>query len=67
MIAVQVDPELVAPLTVGNTVGTVVVSLNDEMVLQEPLLVLSSIERSGFFARQWDAFLMFFAGLFGRG
>jgi hypothetical protein len=28
---------------------------------------LTSIEPSGFFARQWDALLMFFANLFGRG
>jgi len=65
--AVEVNPELVAPLAVGDSVGTVTVSLNDEVVLQEPLVILASIEPSGFFARQWDALLMFFAGLFGRG
>ena len=64
---VEVNPELVAPLAVGDSVGTVTVSLNDEVVLQEPLVILASIEPSGFFARQWDALLMFFAGLFGRG
>jgi D-alanyl-D-alanine carboxypeptidase (penicillin-binding protein 5/6) len=64
---VKVTPELVAPLAVGDSVGTVTMSLNDEVVLQEPLVVLTSIEPSGFFARQWDALLMFFANLFGRG
>ena len=67
VITVQVNSELVAPLAVGDPVGTVIVSLNDEIVLQEPLVVLVSIEPSGFFARQWDTFLMFFASLFGRG
>ena len=67
VITVQVNSELVAPLAVGDPVGTVIVSLNDEVVLQEPLVVLVSIEPSGFFARQWDTFLMFFASLFGRG
>ena len=67
VITVQVNSELVAPLAAGDPVGTVIVSLNDEIVLQEPLVVLVSIEPSGFFARQWDTFLMFFASLFGRG
>jgi D-alanyl-D-alanine carboxypeptidase (penicillin-binding protein 5/6) len=64
---VEINSQLVAPLAIGNPIGTVTVSLNDEVVWREPLVVLASIESSGFFARQWAALLMFLAGLFGRG
>jgi D-alanyl-D-alanine carboxypeptidase (penicillin-binding protein 5/6) len=64
---VDVNRELVAPLAIGDPVGTVKVTLNDEPVLQTPVVALEGVEQAGFFARLWDMVLMFFAGLFGRG
>ncbi|HEY6130622.1 MAG TPA: D-alanyl-D-alanine carboxypeptidase family protein [Halioglobus sp.] len=62
---VAVNDELVAPLVVGDQVGTVTVSLEDKTVLQVPLAALAAVEPAGFFARLWDTILMFFANLFG--
>jgi D-alanyl-D-alanine carboxypeptidase (penicillin-binding protein 5/6) len=63
--SVAINEELVAPVAVGDPVGTVTVSLEDKTVLQVPAVALAAVEPAGFFARLWDTFLMFFASLFG--
>jgi len=62
---VAVNEPLEAPLAAGDRVGTVTVSLDGEMVLQEPLVALVAVEPGGFFARLWDTVLIWFTGLFG--
>lgn len=61
---VQIDREIVAPLALGDRVGTAIVSLNGETVLEAPLVALEAIEPGSFFARLWDTILMFFSNLF---
>jgi D-alanyl-D-alanine carboxypeptidase (penicillin-binding protein 5/6) len=63
--AVEVNDEIVAPLAVGDPVGTVTVSLEGQPVLQVPVVALAAVEPGGFFARLWDSILMFIASLFG--
>ncbi len=63
--SVAVNDELIAPLAVGDPVGSVTVTLEDKPVLQVPLVALTSVEQAGLFARLWDTILMFFANLFG--
>lgn len=62
---VALNDEIVAPLAVGDPVGTVTVSLDGEIRLEVPAVALEVVEESGFFARLWDSILMFVAKLFG--
>ena len=62
---VTVNEELVAPIAVGDPVGTVTVTLQDKPVLQVPVVALAAVEPGGFFARLWDSILMLIAALFG--
>jgi D-alanyl-D-alanine carboxypeptidase (penicillin-binding protein 5/6) len=48
------DP-LVAPFTKGQALGTLKVSLNDQPLLDVPLVTLDAVEQAGFLGRAWDA------------
>jgi D-alanyl-D-alanine carboxypeptidase (penicillin-binding protein 5/6) len=61
---VELLPELVAPVAVGDRVGTATLRLGDETVLEAPVVALAPVEPGGFFARLWDAILMYIASLF---
>jgi D-alanyl-D-alanine carboxypeptidase (penicillin-binding protein 5/6) len=63
--SVAINEELLAPIAVGDPVGTVTVSLDDTAVLQTPVVALAAVESGGFFARLWDSILMLIASLFG--
>jgi serine-type D-Ala-D-Ala carboxypeptidase (penicillin-binding protein 5/6) len=60
-----VNEELLAPLAVGDPVGSVTVSLDDKPVFEAPVVALAAVEPGSFFARLWDSVLMLFASLFG--
>jgi serine-type D-Ala-D-Ala carboxypeptidase (penicillin-binding protein 5/6) len=62
---VVVNEELLAPLAVGDPVGSVTVSLDDKPVFEAPVVALAAVEPGSFFARLWDSVLMLFASLFG--
>ena len=49
-----------APLTAGQQVGTLKLSLNDKPVREVPLVVLESVAPSGFFGRAFDAVRLWF-------
>jgi len=59
------EPQLTAPLKVGQVVGTIDFQLNGKVVEQRPLLVMEPIEEAGFFGRIWDFILMKLHGWFG--
>lgn len=61
---VQMEGQLVAPLGVGDRVGTVELSVDGETVLRTPLVALGSVAPGSFFARLWDTLLMWIASLF---
>ena len=61
---VEVDDKLVAPIAVGDAVGSVTLSLDGETVFHAPVVALQAVEPGGFFARLWDMILMWIAGLF---
>jgi len=65
LTSVAINEELVAPIAIGDPVGTVTVSLDDKAVLQTPVVALAAVESGGFFARLWDSILMLIASLFG--
>lgn len=60
---VEVDGPLVAPLQVGDVVGRVVLTRAGESFAEVPLEVLVAVEPAGFFARLWDALLLWFQQL----
>ncbi len=61
---VEVDNQIIAPLAVGDKVGSVTMTLDGKTVFHAPVVALIDVERAGFFARLWDSVLMWFSGLF---
>jgi D-alanyl-D-alanine carboxypeptidase (penicillin-binding protein 5/6) len=61
---VAVEGDLVAPLAVGDVVGSVQLTLDGETVFREPLVALEAVAPGNFFARLWDTLLMWIASFF---
>ena len=62
---VEVDEPLVAPLDVNDVVGRVTLLRDGKVVSEVPLRVLQRVEPAGFFARLWDAIVLWFQQLLG--
>lgn len=62
--SVELNPEIVAPVAVGDELGTVVLTLDGETVFRGPVVALEAVEPGSFFARLWDMILMWIASLF---
>jgi D-alanyl-D-alanine carboxypeptidase (penicillin-binding protein 5/6) len=60
----KVHPDIRAPISKGDTLGSVVVSLDGEVLLDRPLVALNDVEQAGLFKRLWHRIRLFFAGLF---
>ena len=58
-MAKRPDP-LFAPLEQGQKVGTLTLTIDDRMLMTQPLEVLESVERAGFFGRMADKIKMWF-------
>ncbi len=58
-VAQRTDP-LVAPLTKGQQVGTLQLTLDDKLLRTEPLVVQQDVERAGFFGRMVDVVTRWF-------
>lgn len=61
----EVDSIIEAPIEQGQVLGQLQITLNDELLMEKPLVALKPVEEAGFFARLWDAIKLFFIGLFG--
>lgn len=61
----EVDGTLTAPLAQGESVGRLVVSLEDGDLAERPLVALGAVEQAGFFGRSIDGFRLWVGGLFG--
>lgn len=61
----EIDQIIEAPVAKGDSYGQLVVKLDGEPLLQQPLVALESVEPAGFFSRLWDSIVLFFKGLFG--
>ncbi len=57
--------ELMAPIALGDTLGVVRVTLDDEILAERILVAHSAVPEAGFFARRGDDFERMFSGLFG--
>ena len=54
-----------APLSIGESQGSVTIRLNDKVIAERPLVVLNNVTEAGFFSRLWDGIKLFFIKLFG--
>ncbi|GAA3587289.1 MULTISPECIES: D-alanyl-D-alanine carboxypeptidase family protein [Marinobacter] len=61
---VDVDTVIKAPVSVGDELGQVRVSLDGKTVVDQPVLALQTVEEGGLFKRLWDAIKLFFVQLF---
>lgn len=51
---IRPDP-LLAPLSKGQQIGSLKISLQDQPYTEQPLFVLESVAQAGWFGRTWDA------------
>lgn len=61
---VELDSVIKAPVSKGDELGRVTVKLNEEVIVDEPVLALSDVPEGGLFKRLWDAVKLFFIQLF---
>jgi D-alanyl-D-alanine carboxypeptidase (penicillin-binding protein 5/6) len=61
----DVERVIKAPLEPGQELGSLRVTLDDDVVFEAPLVVLEAVAEAGFFKRLWHALYLFFSGLFG--
>ena len=51
---------LVAPVTAGQTVGTMRITLDGKPLTEVPVIAIESVELGSIFARGWDAMRLLF-------
>lgn len=61
---IELDTVIKAPVSVGDELGRVQVTLDGESVVDQPVLALSDVPEGGFFKRIWDSIKLFFIQLF---
>ncbi|MDQ3286943.1 MAG: D-alanyl-D-alanine carboxypeptidase [Pseudomonadota bacterium] len=54
----DVPKTLIAPITVGQAIGTVKVMLDGKVIAERPLVAINAVEEAGFFKRLWHELLM---------
>jgi len=55
-----IDEVIKAPIKAGQELGKLTIRLNDEQLVDVPLVALQAVDEAGFFARIWDALVLFF-------
>jgi len=61
---VEVDEYILAPVVLGDKLGTVKLVLDGEVIAEVPLVALETVQLGNFFARLWDVILMWVSSLF---
>lgn len=64
---VHVDQVIEAPISKGQELGNIVVTLNDEELLNVPVVALGDVEQAGFFTRMTHSLRLFFNSFFKAG
>ncbi len=59
------QPQLQAPLSKGQVVGSIEFQLDGKRIDERPLVVMEDIPQAGFFSQLWDRILMTLSGWFG--
>ena len=60
----HIDENIEAPIALGQELGRLTVTYQDETLLDMPLVAGNAVEEAGFFSRLWDSIMRFFMGLF---
>lgn len=60
----NIDETITAPIELGQVLGTVQISLGDDVIYQGDVAALQAVERAGFIKRLIDFLTMFFTNLF---
>jgi D-alanyl-D-alanine carboxypeptidase (penicillin-binding protein 5/6) len=60
---IQLDPTIAAPLTKGQALGKINISLDGQVLSSQPLVALEPVEEANFFVRIWQHILHFFQNL----
>jgi len=58
-----IDEVIKAPIKAGQELGKLSIRLNDEQLVDVPLVALQAVDEAGFFARIWDALVLFFMSI----
>ncbi|MCD8523371.1 MAG: D-alanyl-D-alanine carboxypeptidase [Saccharospirillaceae bacterium] len=53
-----------APVSKGQVLGTLTISMDGEVQAERPLIALGEVEEAGFFGRFWGSIKLFFARMF---
>ena len=61
----DIPDDIEAPIAVGDSLGVVRVTLDDDILAERSLLAQTAVAEAGFFARRGDDLARFFGGLFG--
>ncbi|MFT5116761.1 MAG: D-alanyl-D-alanine carboxypeptidase (penicillin-binding protein 5/6) [Kiritimatiellia bacterium] len=64
LATVNVDEVIQAPIQQGQELGNIIVTLDDEELLNVPVVALAAVEQAGIFARMIDGVSLFFNGFF---
>jgi len=62
---IEMQPELKAPLNLGQEVGRIRIVLGEDVVANRSLVTLSEVVPAGFFSRAWDGMKLWVGGLMG--
>jgi serine-type D-Ala-D-Ala carboxypeptidase (penicillin-binding protein 5/6) len=60
----DMQPEIVAPIAVGDVLGKITVGTEGNVLLERPVVALEAVEEGGFFKRMFDKIKLFFMNLF---
>tara|TARA_R100000306_G_scaffold62518_2_gene71767 strand:+ start:63343 stop:64566 length:1224 start_codon:yes stop_codon:yes gene_type:complete len=63
-IKLEVDESITAPITKGQVLGSLVVSLEDNVLAKRPVVALQDVAEAGIFKRLWHSIWLFIMGLF---
>jgi serine-type D-Ala-D-Ala carboxypeptidase (penicillin-binding protein 5/6) len=62
--SMHINEIIKAPITPGQELGNLTVELNNQLIVNTPLVATHAVEQAGFFARLWDNIKLFFKNLF---
>lgn len=64
-VETSLPPQINAPVKLGDSIGQLVVNLNDQVVMEKPLIALAEVHEGSFFKKLFDRIKLFFQNLFG--
>lgn len=62
--AIEVKPDLMAPVRQGDPVGEVTATLADQVINKAPLTALENVNEAGLLGRLWDGLILMILSLF---